>query len=156
LKAALIVALIVTFLAIGAPVVSAANQATFNGASSAVQKAFVAVQTAGTDDGNITSLVAQLNGALALIQKASGENGSNPAQASVDLQSAVGIAQDVESSAASVAQQGSSARQLQFELSVGSAVVIIGIAVALYVYGDRIYRRVWLRMYREQVVKKSG
>jgi len=136
--------------------VSAASQTSFNSASSAVQNAFVAVQTAGRDGGNVTSLVAQLNGALALVQRATTENSSNPVRASADLQSAIGIAQGVQSSAATVAQQGLSARQLQLELSVASAVVIVGIAIALYFYGDRIYRRLWLRMYGSYVVKKAG
>jgi len=155
LKVALLV-VIAVLLMIGASGTSAATQATFNGASSAVQSAFLAVQAAGRDGGNVTSLVAQLNGALALVQKASAENASNPALASSDLQSAMGIAQGVHASAATVAQQGTSSRQLQLEVSVSSAVVIVGIAIALYVYGDRIYRRLWLRVYEGHVVRKSG
>ena len=156
LKVALLTVILVVVLMTAAPPISAAGQASFDGANSAVQSAFVAVQTAGKDGGNITSLVAQLNGALALVQQANEENSTNPLQASADLQSALTVAQQVEAAAATVAQQGSSARQLQLELSAGSAVVIVGIAAALYVYGDRIYRRVWLRVYRGHVVKKSG
>ena len=147
---------VVSLLVMASPMASAAGGASFSGASSAVQGAFVAVQTAGKDGGNITSLVAQLNGALALIQKASGENSSNPAQATADLQSAMGIAQAVQASAAGVDQQGNAARQLQLEISIAAAVVIVGIAVALYVYGDRIYRRLWLRIYANHLVKKAG
>jgi hypothetical protein len=156
LKVAPLAFVIAMLLMLGAPGVSAATQASFNGASSAVQSAFVAVQTAGKDGGNITSLVMQLNGALALVQKATLENSSKPAQASADLRSALNTAQSVQASAATVAQQGTSARQLQFDLSVVSAAVIIGIAVALYVYGDRVYRRLWLWMYRGQMVRKVG
>lgn len=121
-----------------------------------MQSAFLAVQTAGKDGGDITSLVAQLNGALALVQRASSENSTDPAQASSDLQSALSIAQQVQSAAAAVAQQGTTARQLQEEVSVASAAVIVGVAVALYFYGDRIYRRVWLRVYGSHVVRKVG
>lgn len=156
MKVAIFVAVVISLLMVGTPGVLAASQASFNGASSAVQNAFVAVQTAGKDGGNVTSLVAQLNGALALVQKASAENGSNPAQASTDLQSAMSIAERVQLSAATVAQQGISAGRVQFELSIGSAVVIVGIAVALYFYGDRIYRRMWLRIYGDHVVRKIG
>ena len=155
MKAALLI--ITALLLIAAPPMSsAAGQASFSGTSSAVQDAFVAVQTAGNDGGNVTSLVAQLNGALALVQEASVENSSNPSQASVDLQSALAIAQQVQSQAATVAQQGLSARETQFETSVGSAAVIVGIAVILYVYGDRIYRRLWLRVYRTHLVREAG
>jgi len=156
LKVALFVALVVLFMVVVPPEVTAANQSSFKGASSAVQVAFAAVQTAGNDGGNITSLVAQLNGALALVQKASAENSTDPAQASADLQLALSMVAVVQSSAADVAQHGTSARQLQFETSVASAIVIVGIAVALYAYGDRIYRRIWLRVYGGHVVKKLG
>ena len=134
----------------------AASQASFNGASSAVQRAFVAVQGAGKDGGNVTSLVAELNGALALVQKASSENSSNPTQAASDLNSALAIVQVVQASAASVAQQSLAARHFQIELSVGSATAILVIAFALYAYGDWIYHRLWLRVYGGHVVKRIG
>jgi len=156
LKIAVFAVVLILFLVVGSPGVYASSQTTLSGVSSAVQSAFVAVQTAGKDGGNVTSLVSQLNDALALVQKASAENSTKPAQASADLKSALTIAQGVQSAAATVAQQGTSARQLQVELSIGSALVIVGIAVALYVYGERIYRRLWLRTYRSHVVRKVG
>jgi hypothetical protein len=55
-----------------------------------------------------------------------------------------------------VAQQGISARHSQDELSVISAVVIIDVAIVLYTYGDRIYRRIWLRIYGGHLVRKVG
>lgn len=147
--------LAVLFL-VGASSASAASPASFTGASSAVQNAFVAVQTAGKDGGNITGLVAQLNGALALIQKASTENASDPAQATADLQAAQGIAQGVQASAPSVDLQGASARQLQLEVSVASAAAVVVIAVAAYFYGDRAYRKLWLRIHAGHVVRRDG
>jgi len=156
LRASLFGILAVTVLLIGGPAVFSSNQESFGGASAAVQDAFVAVQSAGADGGNVTSLVAQLNSALALVQKASAENSSNPGQASADLQSALGIAQGVQASAGSVAQQGMAARQLQLEISIVSAIAMVGIAVALYVYGDRLYHRLWLRIYGDYVVKTVG
>jgi hypothetical protein len=156
MKVVPLVFIAVLLLMVEPPVTSAATQASFTGTSSAVQSAFVAVQMAGTDGGNITSLVTQLNGALVLLQKASAENSTDPAQASADLQSALAIAQEVRSAAATVGQQGISARQFQFDVSVASAIAIVGAAVALYLYGDRIYRRLWLRMYGGQVVRKAG
>jgi len=156
LKAALLAIIFVMLLTAGEPVVFAASQASFNGTSSAVQNAFVATQTAGKDGGNITSLLAQLNGALALVQKASAENSTNPAQASTDLQSALTIAQQVQSSAAKVAQQGTSARRFQLFISLFSALVIICFAAGIYIFGDMIYRRLWLRMYRNYAVRKVG
>jgi len=104
----------------------------------------------------VSALVAELNGALTLIQKASSENSTNPGQAANDLNSAEAVAAGVKASAATVGQQGIAARQSQFELSIGSVIVIVGIAIALYVYGDRIYYRLWLRMYGSHVVRKGG
>ena len=155
MKAALAIVL-VTLLTVGEPAAYAASQASLNGASSAVQSAFVATQTAGKDGGNITSLLAQLNGALALVQKASAENSTKPAQASTDLQSAQTIALQVQSSAAMVAQQGTSARRFQLFFSLFSALVIICFAAAIYVFGDKIYRRLWLRMYGNYAVRRVG
>ena len=156
MKVAVFLLLAGLLLTMGSSEASAADQASFAGTSYTLKTAFLAVQTAGKDGGNVTSLLVQLNTALDLVQNASAENSTNPSQASTDLQSALGIAKGVQSAAATVAQQGMSARQLQLELSVGSAAVIVGIAIVLYVYGDRIYRRLWLRMYRGYVVKKVG
>jgi len=156
LKAALLAVLTLLFLTIGTQATTAASPASFNAVSSAVQSAFVAVQAAGKDGGNTTSLVTKLNGALALVQKASGENKSNPAQASVDLQSALSIAQGVQASAPAIAQQGLSARQFQLFLSLSSAFVIVCVAAAIYLFGDKIYRRLWLRIYGNHVVRKVG
>ena len=147
---------VAVFLMIGVSGVSAASQNSFSAASSNVQSAFVAVQTAGRDGGNITSLVAQLNGALVLIRKAAAENASNPVQASADLQSALSIAQGVQSSAPAVAQMGRASRQMTVLISTETAYAIIFSAVLIYIFGDRIYHRLWLRMYRGHVVKKVG
>ena len=156
MKVAIIALVLASLIALGAPQAFASSQASFIGASSAVEHAFVAVQNAGKNGGNVSALVAELNGALTLIQKALSENSTNPGQAANDLNSAVAVAQGVQASAATVGQQGIAARQYQFELSVGSAIVIVGIAIALYVYGDRIYYRLWLRMYGSHVVRKGG
>ena len=156
LKAVAVSLVLAALFLIGAPSASAAGPGSFSGASSAVQGAFVAVQTAGRDGGNTTGLVAQLNSALALIQKANAENASDPAQAAADLQSAQRIAQEVQASAPSVDQQGVSARQLRLEVSVASAAAVVLVAAAVYLYGDRAYRKLWLRVYAGHVVRKGG
>jgi len=134
----------------------AASEASFASAYSSVQSAFVGVHNAEARGGNVTSLVAQLDGALSLIQTASNENSSNPSQAGRDLQNATTIALSVEAAAPSVGQQGATARQAQFALSIGLAAVIVAVASALYVFGDRIYHRLWLRAYGGYLVKKVG
>jgi len=156
LKVAKVAVILVFLMFLYVPVSSAASPAPFSTASSAVQQAFLAVQNAEKDGGNVSSLVAQLNGALALIQKASAENSTNPGQAASDLNAAVTISQGVKASAATVGQQGMAGRQFQSELSIGSTIVIVGIAIALYIYGERIYHRLWLRMYGSHVVRGTG
>jgi hypothetical protein len=155
LKATLL-ALCLVILIAQAPEAFASSQPSSTQASSAVGTAFAAVQAAGRDGGNVSSLVAQLNGALVLIQEASSENSSNPAKAASDLNSALAIAEGVQASAATAAQQGMAARQLQFGLSIGTAAAIVAIAIALYFYGDRIYHRLWLRTYGSHLVKRVG
>ena len=156
MKVAVLGAVLILLLLPLCPGTKAASQASFNEAVSAVQQAFIAVQSAGRDGGNITSQVVELNAALALIQKASSENSSNPAQASSDLKSALAMSQSALASAANLAGEGKSARQLQIEVSVISTVAIVGSAAAIYLFGNRVYRRIWLWAYKGHVVKKVG
>lgn len=136
--------------------VSAASPATFSSASGAISTAFVAVHQAGNDGGNVTGLVASLNAALQLYSQAEAENATQPAKASSDLTNATQIANGVSAEAPAIGQQGAAARQTQLELSIGSATVIVVLAALIYVFGDRIYRRAWLRLYSGYTVKKVG
>jgi hypothetical protein len=139
-----------------APSSHGVSQATVDGGYSAVQSAFVAAQSAGKEGGNVSGLVAKLNVALGLIRVAVAENSTDPSQAAADLANATQIAQGVSSSAGQVGAAGAAARQLQFYISVGSAVAIVVIAAGVYLYGDRLYRRLWLRVYGGHVVSKVG
>jgi len=134
----------------------AATSSSFVSADASVQTAFLAVHSAEARGGNVSGLDAQLNTAIGLIQSANSENSTNPAQATRDLQNATNIAQSVEAEAPTIGQQGASARQLQLEVSIGLAAVMVAVAAALYVMGDRISRRLWLRMYGGYVVRKVG
>lgn len=153
----LLALLVVVAVVLGsAPSALAASRASFDGGYSAVQSAFVAVQSAEEKGGNVTSLVSQLNGALALVQKAADENSTNPAQAASDLQSAVQIAQVVQARAGPVGEAGAAARQSQLVLSLSSAAAILAGAALVYFYGERVYLRAWLWLYGDHVVKKVG
>ena len=138
------------------PTAQAAPSSDFTSASSSIGTAFLAVSRAQQDGGNVTGLVASLNLALGFYARAQGENGSSPAQASVDLQNATAIAQQVALAAPAVGRAGAAARQVQVETSVAAAVAIVAIAVGLYFFGERIYHRLWLRVYSGYVVKKVG
>lgn len=154
-----IVVLLAAVLAVAltvSPASYAVNQTSVGSGYTAVNAAFTATQSAARQGGNVTALISKLNSALALIQKAAAENATNPAQASADLANATLIALGVATAAGPVGRQGAASRQLQLYLSVGSAMVVIAAAALIYVFGDRIYRRAWLRLYGNQVVKQIG
>lgn len=134
----------------------AASPSQFSAVSGSIASAYAAVNAAQARGGNTTSLVASLNTAIALFERAQAENASLPAAAATDLQNATAIAQQVQGSAPAIGAQGASARQVQEYVSVGTAAAIVIIAGALYVYGDRIYRRIWLMVYSGFEVKKLG
>jgi hypothetical protein len=134
----------------------AASAPSFVGAETSVQSAFLAVHAAEARGGNVTGLVGRLDQALSLILSADELNSTNPSLASKDLQNATVMAQGVQADAPNVGQQGAAARQLQYEVSIGLAALIVAVAAALYFYGDRLYRRLWLRAYGGYVVRKVG
>jgi hypothetical protein len=138
------------------PTSTAASPSSFSTASSSIATAYVTVSHAQQDGGNVSDLVASLNTALGLYTKALKENGTNPALALSDLQNATAMAQQVTLAAPAIGQAGVSAHQAQEYLSVGTAAAVVAIAALLYVYGERIYHRLWLRLYSGYTVKKVG
>jgi hypothetical protein len=133
-----------------------ASPADFSFASGSIGAAYVAVSHAQQDGGNVSGLVANLNVALGLYMRAQAENPANPSRASSDLQNATQIAQHVALEAPAVGGSGLAARRTQEYLSVGSAAAVLAVAAALYIYGERIYHMVWLRLHSGHVVKKVG
>ena len=133
----------------------AAPAAEFSTANATIRSAFTAMQLAESNGGNVTSLISSLNSALALMQKATSENSTNAGQASADLQSAVQIATQVESQSASVSLNGSSQKQIVFAESIGSAATVSVLAILVYLFGDRLYRRIWFYVYRNFTVRPA-
>jgi hypothetical protein len=149
-------ALVLALLASQPAGATAASQSEFSSASGSIASAFLAVSSAQQSGGNVTALVAQLNLALKLYMQADSENQSQPSQASADLRNATIIAEKVGTNAPAVGQAGASARQLQTYLSAGAAVAVVAMAALVYVFGDRVYRRLWLRVYSGHLVKRVG
>ena len=135
---------------------TAATPADFANTNSAIQSAFVATSNAEQSGGNTSSLLLKLNAAISLMQEAQAENSTSPTQAALNLSNATSIAQQVSSEAPSVARAGSAAKQLLDAESISGAVLIVAIAALLYIYGGRIYRRIWFWMYRSHVVKPGN
>ena len=135
---------------------SAANPAEFQSANTAINTAFSATYNAGQSGGDVAPLVAELNSAIALMQKAQSENASNPSQASTDLQNAVQIAQQVSSEAPALGQSGTAARQTLVSESIGGILAIAILGIVVYVYGGRVYRMIWFVVYRDRVVRRES
>lgn len=125
-------------------------------ADSEIQSAFSSVYAAEKSGGNVTSLDAQLNEAIQLVQEAEAVNATDPSQAGSDIQNATSIAQSVVAESASVARSGSSARQTTEVTSLGAAGAIVLVAAMTYIFGGRIYRKAWLRIYRDYVVRPAN
>ena len=127
----------------------------FATANNSVNGAFSSVYRAEQNGGDVSALVEKLNTAVSLIQKAVAENATDPNAAIADLSNATTIAQMVSLNSTSVSTSGSMARQLRFYGSLGTVVATLGIVALAYLKGDRVYRRLWLYVYRNHVVRKN-
>ena len=134
---------------------TAATADNFASANASVASAFQSMYSAEKSGGNVTSLTAQLNEAVALIQKAQAENSTNPLLATADLQNATSIANLVASESIAVGQSGASSLRLRDSESIASAIVIVVAAILVYIYGGRIFRRVWFLLYKSYLVRPT-
>lgn len=128
----------------------------FAAASNSINGAYLAVSQAQEKGGNVTGLVVRLNEALGLLMEAGAKNSTDPVQAALYLQNATSLARSVALEAPGIGRAGAAARTTQEYVSVGSAIAIVVVAAALYVFGERIYHSVWLRLYSGHLVKKVG
>lgn len=133
-----------------------ASPADFSSATNAIGAAFEATYDAGQSGGNVSQLVAKLNLALSFVQEARATNATNPALATTLLQNATQIAQQVSAQAPVVASNGANVRSMRIDESAGASVVIIFVAAMVYLFGDRIYRRLWLMVYKDFVVRPTN
>jgi hypothetical protein len=127
----------------------------FAPANNSVNSAFSSVYYAEQNSGDVSALVEKLNAAISLIQKADAENATNPNAAHSDLSNATSIAQMVSLTSATVSSSGAIARQVRLFESLGAVAATFGIAALTYLKGDRVYRRLWLYVYRNHMVKKN-
>ena len=120
-----------------------------------MNSAFPSVYYAQQNGGDVSALVEKLNLAIFLIQRSDAENATNPNAATVDFSNATSLVIEVSLASASVSNSGSSARQLRLYESVGAIAATLGLATLTYVIGDRVYRRLWLFVYKNHLVKKT-
>ena len=127
----------------------------FTDSNNAVNNAFSSIYYAEQNGGDVSALIAKLNTAISLIQTAKAENATNPSAATNDLSNSTNIAQNVSLTASSVSSSGLAARHLRQYESIGTASATIALAALTYLKGDLVYRRLWLYVYRNHVVKKN-
>jgi hypothetical protein len=127
----------------------AASTTDFSSATGAIGTAFAATYNAGQSGGNVSQLVLKLNLALSLVQDAKAENATDPSQAAAYLRNATLTAESVVAASGSVAQMGRASRQMTEFISAETACFIVVAAALICIYGDRLYRRLWLFVYKD-------
>jgi len=135
---------------------AAVTQAQLSSANEEILSAFASVSGAERSGGNVSSLDAKLNDAITLVQDAEEVNATNPARAAADLQNATAVAQSVVAESASAKQAGGSVRQATEATSLSAASAIVVVAALIYLLGGRVYRKAWLRLYRDYVVRPAN
>ena len=151
-----LLALVALSLCSRADTAAAITQTQVSSANGEIQSAFASAYGAEKAGGNVSSLDAKLNDAIQLVQRAEAENTTNPAQAAADLQNATSIAQSVTAESPSVAKMGSDVRQTTELTAVSAAAAMVVVAALTYIFGGRIYRRAWLRLHRDYVVRPAN
>nr|MDO8043346.1 DUF1616 domain-containing protein [Candidatus Baldrarchaeota archaeon] len=119
-----------------------------------VYDAYAAVVDAEASGGNVTDLVNRLNEAIELIRLA--ENTSDSEEASVFVEQAVSIADDVLSEIGEVKEEGLALRRFHLFLSVFSISLLVVSGVLIYFYGPKVFWGLWVRIKGNWKVKSSG
>ncbi|MHA1582085.1 MAG: DUF1616 domain-containing protein, partial [Candidatus Baldrarchaeia archaeon] len=127
---------------------------TVNDARRKVYDAYAAVVDAEASGSNVTDLVNRLNEAIELIGLA--ENTSDPEQASVFVEQAVSIADEVLSEVGEVKEEGLALRRLHLFLSVFSISLLIISGVLIYFYGSKVFWGLWVRIKGNWKIKGSS
>jgi len=123
-------------------------------AEAAIAQAYGAILGAQQSGGDVTSLVAQLNSAISLVQRADVANTTDPSQAQSLYAQASSLAAQVVQSAPGVAAAGrASVMTAQIDLAIET--VFLGVlAVAAYLSLPRIFWSLWLSAHRDWRVSK--
>jgi len=90
---------------------AAASENDFSNTNSLITAAYIGMYSAEQKGGNVSSLVVQLNAALSLYYKAQQENFTEPNQASIDLNNATQLANNVSSESTQIGQAGAAAHR---------------------------------------------
>lgn len=118
-----------------------------------INNAFLSVHSAEQNGADVSQLVEKLNVAIILFQKAQAENATDPVGAMTDLENATSIAHVVGQEAATISNF-SPTGQLRWYESIYIVLATLVVSALVYLNGDRVYRRLWLLVYRRQLVRK--
>jgi ABC-type uncharacterized transport system fused permease/ATPase subunit len=135
---------------------SGSSQNDFSSAQSALAHAYSQISLIDQNGGNTTSLVSQLNIAVNLFQRAMEDESSDPVTASSELQNATEIANKVSNESVPILQIALAQEHERFALAITEAGVIITASVLLYLFGERIYNRLWLNQRKNFVVRSPN
>jgi hypothetical protein len=139
-----------------ASTVSAVTQTDLTNANNAIQSAFVSTYNAEKDGGNVSTLIAQLNIALMFVQTAAAENATDSILAATDIRIANQMAQNVSQEASTISQSAQTIRATLYARSIGTATAFGVAAVLIYIFGGRLFRLAWLRLYGNYVVERPN
>jgi hypothetical protein len=154
MKLSHVAVVVVSLLVFATVMVPVARAETSSQVSAQIGQAYAAVLNAEQNGGNVSSLVAQLNSAISLVQEADLVNSTNPSRAQTLYSQAFSLASQVVQSAPGVAAAGrTSVSAAQFDLIVES-IVLAALAGLVYVYTPKIFWNFWLRTHRDWRVKK--
>ncbi len=155
-KTAALFIVAVFFFSSAGPRIYAADTASFSGTNSALASAYAATLAAENHGGNVSALVAELNTAISSYQNAIRENATNPSAAALDLANASQLASEVIAQAPAISAEGASLVRFRDAISISSAIAIGVLAGLVYLFGGRIYRRLWYSLYKDYVVRSGN
>jgi hypothetical protein len=128
------------------------NRQNFSNALKEITASYVEVNSAYQQGENVTLLVNNLNNAIALYDKALGENSTDAAQAINDLQNATRIATQVLDNSTILTRIGTTQKERQVDIALVESVMIILVAIIAYFYIENIYEFIWFHQRKNSMV----
>lgn len=119
-----------------------------------IEQAFLAIQAAEANGGNVTSLVSTLNQAINLTETADRLNATDPQGAASRYSQAYSLAVKVLQEAPAVAAQGRAAVSTSTIELYGETVLLGALAAVGYFFTPRVFWRAWLRAHKGWRVRK--
>ena len=114
---------------------------------------YARIQTIEGKGGNVTSVVDQLNQALALVAAGETYETGVPDQAQALYQQAESIVQSVNQELPGVESQGIASAQSEVFWLAFTLAALAAIGIGIYFFGGRVFWSLWVRFHRDWTVK---